>query len=194
MAGRGVQTARLNKRTGCESPRCRHCKCRDGLPLVKASHWSNPRRQTGRRSRHKSGDLRKPLEPLNKSSSAASGSFSPSVQFQKREILRSRCQRKLAYGCGIPLAGTYSIPPLLEPSSGEKSLAHSSCRFNQSFHIAAALPRRLGGSGGLRRRKTAAAVYCFGLPRPFPFIMKCRKGASCRRQAEMRFMTRPSAE
>jgi len=39
--------------------------------------------------------------------------------------------------------------------------------------IAAALPRRLGGSGGLRRRKTAAAVYCFGLPRPFPFIMKC---------------------
>ena len=59
MAGRGVQTARLNKRTGCESPRCRHCKCRDGLPLVKASHWRIPRRQTGRRSRHKSGDLRK---------------------------------------------------------------------------------------------------------------------------------------
>ena len=59
VAGRGVQTARLNKRTGCESPRCRHCKCRDGLPLVKASHWRIPRRQTGRRSRHKSGDLRK---------------------------------------------------------------------------------------------------------------------------------------
>ena len=86
VAGRGVQTARLNKRTGCESPRCRHCKCRDGLPLVKASHWRIPRRQTGRRSRHKSGDLRKPLESLNKSS-----------------------------------------------SSGEKSLAHSSCRFHQSF-------------------------------------------------------------
>lgn len=86
MAGRGVQTVRLNKRTGCKSPRCRHCKCRDGLPLVKASHWRIPRRQTGRRSRHKSGDLRKPLESLNKSSSAESGSFSPSVQFQKREI------------------------------------------------------------------------------------------------------------
>ena len=47
VAGRGVQTVRLNKRTGCKSPRCRHCKCRDGLPLVKASHWSISRRQTG---------------------------------------------------------------------------------------------------------------------------------------------------
>ena len=47
VAGRGAQTVRLNKRTGCKSPRCRHCKCRDGLPLVKASHWSIPRRQTG---------------------------------------------------------------------------------------------------------------------------------------------------
>ena len=72
-------------------------------------------------------------EPLNKSSSAVSGSFSQSVQFQKREILRSRCRHKPAYGCGIPLAGTHSIPPLLEPSSGEKSLARSSCRLNQSF-------------------------------------------------------------
>ena len=161
MAGRGVQTVRLNKRTGCKSPRCRHCKCRDGLPLVKASHWRIPRRQTGRRSRHKSGDLRKPLESLNKSSSAESGSFSPSVQFQKREILRSRCQRKLAYGCGIPLAGTYSIPPLLEPSSGEKSLAHSSCRFNQRFRIAAALPRELGGDGRFSAQKNGCGGLLF---------------------------------
>ena len=36
--------------------------------------------------------------------------FAPLLQFEKREILRSRCQYKLAYGCGIPLAGTYSIP------------------------------------------------------------------------------------
>ena len=114
VAGRGVQTARLNKRTGCESPRCRHCKCRDGLPLVKASHWRIPRRQTGRRSRHKSGDLRKPLESLNKSS-----------------------------------------------SSGEKSLAHSSCRFNQSFHIAAALPRELGGDGRFSAQKNGCGGLLF---------------------------------
>ena len=29
----------LNKIMGCESPRCRRCKCRDGLPLTKVSHW-----------------------------------------------------------------------------------------------------------------------------------------------------------
>ena len=34
----------------------------------------------------------------------------------------------------VPKVGnTYSIPPLLEPSAEEKSLAVSSCRFNQSF-------------------------------------------------------------
>jgi len=47
--------------------------------------------------------------------------------------LRSRCQRKLAYGCGIPLAGTYSIPPLPELSAEPKSSAASSCRLNQGF-------------------------------------------------------------
>lgn len=56
--------ARLNKRTGCKSPRCRRCKCRGGLPLAKASHWSDLRRQTGRRPRHKSEDLRRQKEPL----------------------------------------------------------------------------------------------------------------------------------
>lgn len=45
--GGAHKTVWLNKRTGCKSPRCRHCKCRDGLPLVKASHWRIPRRQTG---------------------------------------------------------------------------------------------------------------------------------------------------
>ena len=49
---------RLNKIMGCESPRCRRCKCRDSLPLTKVSHWRNPRRQTGHRLRHKSEDLR----------------------------------------------------------------------------------------------------------------------------------------
>ena len=72
-------------------------------------------------------------EPLNKSSAAVSRSFSSTLRYRKREILRSRCQRKLAYGCGIPLAGTYSIPPFSIPRLAEKSLAHSSCRFNQSF-------------------------------------------------------------
>ena len=43
-------------------------------------------------------------------SASRSRLFPPLLQFEKREILRSRCQRKLAYGCGIPLAGTYSIP------------------------------------------------------------------------------------
>ena len=54
-----MATARLNKRTGCDSPRCRHCKCQGVLPSVKTGHWRIPRRQTGRRLRHKSGDLRK---------------------------------------------------------------------------------------------------------------------------------------
>ena len=54
-----MTTAWLNKRTGCKSPRCRRCKCRDGLSLVKASHWSNLRRQTIHRLRHESEDLRK---------------------------------------------------------------------------------------------------------------------------------------
>ena len=40
--------------------------------------------------------------------------FCPTSAVPKMGILRSRCQRKLAYGCGIPLAGTYSIPPFLE--------------------------------------------------------------------------------
>ena len=40
---------------------------------------------------------------------------------------------KLAYGCGIPLAGTQSIPPFSKPCLRTKSLAASSCRFNQSF-------------------------------------------------------------
>ena len=56
--------ARLNKRTGCKSPRCRRCKCRGGLPLAKASHWSDLRRQTGRRPRHKSEDLRRQKKSL----------------------------------------------------------------------------------------------------------------------------------
>ena len=34
----------------------------------------------------------------------------------------------------MPLAGTYSIPPFPVPRLDEKSLAHSPCRFNQSFH------------------------------------------------------------
>ena len=49
---------RLNKIMGCKSPRCRRCKCRDGLPLTKVSHWRDPRRQTGDRLRHESEDLR----------------------------------------------------------------------------------------------------------------------------------------
>ena len=177
MAGRGVQTARLNKRTGCESPRCRHCKCRDGLPLVKASHWRIPRRQTGRRSRHKSGDLRKPLESLNKSSSAESESFSPSVQFQKREILRSRCQRKLAYGCGIPLAGTYSIPPLWNLRL-VKNLSLTALADLIRASISRPLcPGNWAETVGFRRRKTAAAVYCFGLPQLFLFCRSADKFA-----------------
>ena len=72
-------------------------------------------------------------EPLNKSPSAVGGSFPPALRYQKREILRSRCRREPAYGCGIPLAGTYSIPPFSIPRLDEKPLAHSSCRFHQSF-------------------------------------------------------------
>ncbi len=34
-----ITAAQLNKRMGCKSPRCRRCKCRDGLPLTKVSHW-----------------------------------------------------------------------------------------------------------------------------------------------------------
>ena len=62
-----------------------------------------------------------------------SGSFSPALQHQKQEILRSHCQRKLAYGCGMPLAGTQSIPLLLMLCPVKKSLALSFCRFNQRF-------------------------------------------------------------
>ncbi len=47
--------------------------------------------------------------------------------------MRSRCQRKLAYGCGIPLAGASSIPLLLMLRPVKKSLASSSCRFNRRF-------------------------------------------------------------
>ena len=47
-------------------------------------------------------------------SASLSRLFAPLPQFQKWELLRSRCQRKLAYGCGIPLAGTYRIPPFSE--------------------------------------------------------------------------------
>ena len=39
---------RMNKITGCETPRCRRCKCRDGLPLTKVSHWRDLRRQADR--------------------------------------------------------------------------------------------------------------------------------------------------
>ena len=74
VAGRGVQTARLNKRTGCESPRCRHCKCRDGLPLVKASHWSIPRRQTGQSLETQ---VRRPTE-------TDSGRFAPEIGRKRR--------------------------------------------------------------------------------------------------------------
>ena len=42
-----IAAARLNKKMGCKSPRCRRCKCRGGLPLTKVSHWGNPRRQAG---------------------------------------------------------------------------------------------------------------------------------------------------
>ena len=31
-----MTTVWLNKRTGCKSPRCRHCKCQDGLSLVES--------------------------------------------------------------------------------------------------------------------------------------------------------------
>ena len=47
VASRPAWVAELNKRTGCDSPRCRRCKCREGLPLTKVSHWIFPRRQTG---------------------------------------------------------------------------------------------------------------------------------------------------
>ena len=53
-------------------------------------------------------------EPLNKSTSAEQRIFFP--------------------GCAVSKVGnTYSIPPLLKPSSSEKSFAVSSCRFIQSF-------------------------------------------------------------
>ena len=39
VASRPAWVAGLNKRTGCDSPRCRRCKCREGLPLTKVSHW-----------------------------------------------------------------------------------------------------------------------------------------------------------
>ena len=55
-----------------------------------------------------------PMETLNKSPSAEQRIFFPS--------------------CSVPKVGnTYSIPPLSTPSSGEKTLAVSSRRFNQSF-------------------------------------------------------------
>ena len=54
----------LNKIMGCESPRCRRCKCRDSLPLMKVSHWIFPRRQTGYRFRHESEDLREWIDFL----------------------------------------------------------------------------------------------------------------------------------
>ena len=38
-AGYARSILRLNKRMGCKSPRCRRCKCRDSLPLMKVSHW-----------------------------------------------------------------------------------------------------------------------------------------------------------
>ena len=40
--GRTVRmaAARLNKKMGCKSPRCRRCKCRDNLPLMEVSHWN----------------------------------------------------------------------------------------------------------------------------------------------------------
>ena len=53
-------------------------------------------------------------ESLNKSSAAEQRIFSPSCAVSK-------------------VGNTYSIPPLLILSSGEKSLAVSFCRFNQSF-------------------------------------------------------------
>ena len=62
-----------------------------------------------------------------------SGSFLPALQHQKQEILRSHCRWKQAYGCGIPLAGTSGIPLFVIPRSVKKSLAPSSCQFNQSF-------------------------------------------------------------
>ena len=42
-------------------------------------------------------------------------------------------ERKLAYGCGIPLGDTYRIPPFLNPSAREKSLAPGACRLYQRF-------------------------------------------------------------
>ena len=53
-------------------------------------------------------------EPLNKSSAAEQRSFSSIRAVSK-------------------VGNTYSIPPLLKLSAEEKSLAASSCRFNQSF-------------------------------------------------------------
>ena len=69
-----------------------------------------------------------------KASASLGRLFAPLPRFQKREILRSRCRRKSAYGCGIPLAGTYSIPTFPTPRLVEKSLAHSSCRLIRDSH------------------------------------------------------------
>ena len=53
-----VWAAGLNKTTGCNSPRCRRCKCRDSLPLTKVSHWFYYREgRQGNHLRHKSEDL-----------------------------------------------------------------------------------------------------------------------------------------
>ena len=121
-------------------PRPRRDQNRPKRPLHRPRQDLRLRRRKRRKNSHRRRGLRsfagcgvRLREPLNKSSAAVSGFFSSTLRYRKREILRSRCQRKLAYGCGIPLAGTYSIPPFSIPRLAEKSLAHSSCRFNQSF-------------------------------------------------------------
>jgi len=58
--GLHCQTLRLNKKMRCKSSRCRRCKCRGSLSLVKASHWDYfLRRQTGCCLRHKPEDLQR---------------------------------------------------------------------------------------------------------------------------------------
>ena len=77
-------------------------------------------------------------ETLNKSSAAGQRIFCPQSAVWKTGNIAQPLPAKLAYGCGIPLAGTYSIPTFSKPCLRTKSLAASSCRFNQSFHRIAA--------------------------------------------------------
>ena len=72
-------------------------------------------------------------EALNKSSAAGQRIFCPQSAVWRMGNIAQPLPAKLAYGCGIPLAGTQSIPTFSKPCLRTKSLAPSSCRFNQSF-------------------------------------------------------------